>query len=172
MRWKTLKVVILIFENYCNHRLYSVHFENMNFLSDVQSLYLVEKMLFLEKAGYWQKQLAKNRCPCQSNFPPNCHIMGLPQQNTSLLVPTCVIVRLLFKFSSESVFVEFNQNISTNPRLAGLTVSTEHVWASVGLVDRPIQLFCIWMFIGLSTDKYKRHSRAICYCGTGCAVLW
>ena len=39
------------------------------------------------------------------------------------------------------------------------------------LVDHPTQLICIWIFIcyrgsplpAMSTDKYKRHSRAICY---------
>ena len=34
------------------------------------------------------------------------------------------------------------------------------------LVDRPTQLICISDIYLLSTDKYKRHSRVICYLST------
>ena len=48
-----------------------------------------------------------------------------------------------------------------NFRWSSCTIVPLHV------VDHPTQLICIWIFICciccMSTDKYNRHSRAICY---------
>ena len=78
-----------------------------------------------------------SRCPPSSPVPPASSSFSSSRCSSSLSVPQAT--------SSES-----------------LSLSRYVQKANVPLVDRPTQLICISDIYLLSTDKYKRHSRAIC----------